>query len=206
MGKRGRKGRSSPALRLRLVAGLGNPGPEYEGTRHNVGFAVVDRLAGDEGISVKRLDSRALTGRGRIGDEVVVLAKPATYMNASGEAVAALLKKLNLAAEDLLVVSDDIDLPVGALRLKPKGSAGGQKGLRSVEAMLGTNEFARLRVGIRGEHYTRENELSDYVLDRFSRSERPIVDETVARAADAVRVWIASGIVAAMNRFNAISE
>ncbi len=191
---------------MRLVAGLGNPGPEYEGTRHNVGFAVVDRLAGDEGIAVKRLDSRALTGRGRIGEEAVVLAKPVTYMNASGEAVSALLKKLNLAAEDLLVVSDDIDLPVGALRFKPKGSSGGQKGLRSIESMLGTNEFARLRVGIRGEHYTRENELSDYVLDRFSRSERPAIDETVARAAEAVRVWIASGITAAMNRFNAISE
>jgi len=193
-------------LRLRLVAGLGNPGAEYEGARHNVGFAVVDRLAGDEGISIKRLDCRALTGRGRIGDEVAVLAKPLTYMNASGEAVAALLKKLDLAAEDLLVVSDDIDLPVGALRLKPKGSAGGQKGLRSVEAMLGTNEFARLRVGIRGEHYTRENELGDYVLDRFSRSERPTIAAAVDRAADAARVWLTLGIAEAMNRFNAISE
>jgi peptidyl-tRNA hydrolase, PTH1 family len=191
---------------LRLVAGLGNPGPEYEGTRHNVGFAVVDRLAGDEGISVKRLDSRALTGRGRIENEAVVLAKPVTYMNASGEAVAVLLKKLDLATEDLLVVSDDIDLPVGALRLKPRGSSGGQKGLRSVEVSLGTGEFARLRIGIRGEHYTRENELSDYVLDRFSRSERPTIDEAVGRAADAVRAWIVTGIDVAMNRFNAISE
>ena len=191
---------------MRLVAGLGNPGPEYEGTRHNVGFAVIDRLAGDAGIAVKRLDSRALTGRGRIDDEAVVLAKPVTYMNASGEAITALLKKLNLAAEDLLVVSDDIDLPVGVLRLKPKGSSGGQKGLKSVEATLGTRDFARLRVGIRGEHYTRENELSDYVLDRFSRSERPTIDATVERAAEAVRLWIVSGITAAMNRFNAISE
>jgi len=191
---------------LRLVAGLGNPGPEYDGTRHNVGFAVVDRLAADEKISVKRVDCRALTGRGRIGDVAVVFAKPVTYMNASGEAVSALLKKLELAAEDLLVVSDDIDLPVGALRLKPKGSSGGQKGLRSIESALGTKEFARLRVGIRGEHYTRENELSDYVLDRFSRSERSAIDESVGRAADAVRVWITEGVVAAMNRFNAISE
>ena len=191
---------------MRLVAGLGNPGPEYEGTRHNVGFLVVDRLAASEGIAVKRLDCRALTGRGRIGDEVVVLAKPATYMNASGEAVSALLKKLELAAEDLLVVSDDIDLPVGTLRLKPKGSSGGQKGLRSIESALGTREFARLRVGIRGEHYTRENELSDYVLDRFSRSERSAIEDAVDRAADAVRTWVTHGIVTAMNRFNAISE
>ena len=191
---------------MRLVAGLGNPGPEYEGTRHNVGFVVVDRLAAGEGIPVKRLDCRALTGRGRIGEEVVVLAKPATYMNASGEAVSALLKKLELAAEDLLVVSDDIDLSVGTLRLKPKGSSGGQKGLRSIESALGTREFARLRVGIRGEHYTRENELSDYVLDRFSRSERSAIEDTVDRAAEAVRTWVTHGIVAAMNRFNAISE
>ena len=191
---------------LRLVAGLGNPGPEYEGTRHNVGFAVVDRLASEAGIPVKRLDCRALTGRGRIENETVVLAKPVTYMNASGEALAGLLKKLELAAEDLLVVSDDIDLPVGALRMKPKGSSGGQKGLRSIEAALGTKEFPRLRVGIRGERYTRENELSDYVLDRFSRSERPTIDETIGRAADAVRTWIALGIGPAMNRFNAISE
>ncbi|MGH9443501.1 MAG: aminoacyl-tRNA hydrolase [Thermoanaerobaculia bacterium] len=193
-------------MHVRLVAGLGNPGPEYEGTRHNVGFAVVDRLAGDAGFSVKRLDCRALTGRGRIENEAVVLAKPATYMNASGEAVVALLKKLELTAEDLLVVSDDIDLPVGALRLKPKGSSGGQKGLRSIESALGTKEFPRLRVGIRGEHYTRDNELSDYVLDRFSRSERPTIDAAVTRAADAVRAWLTEGIVAAMNRFNAISE
>jgi PTH1 family peptidyl-tRNA hydrolase len=171
-----------------------------------VGFAVVDRLASDAGIAVKRLDSRALTWRGRIDDEAVVLAKPVTYMNASGEAISALLKKLNLAAEDLLVVSDEIDLPVGVLRLKPKGSSGGQKGLKSVEAMLGTRDFARLRVGIRGEHYSRENELSDYVLDRFSRSERPILDASIERAAEAVRMWIVSGIAAAMNRFNAISE
>ena len=193
-------------MRLRLVAGLGNPGPEYDGTRHNVGFAVVDRLAEGEGISVKRLDCRALTGRGRVGEEAVVLAKPVTYMNASGEAVAGLLKKLNLAVEDLLVVSDDIDLPVGTLRLKPRGSSGGQKGLRSIEETLGTREFSRLRVGIRGEHYTRENELSDYVLDRFSRKEQATMTEAVDRAAEAVRAWLTEGVSAAMNRFNAISE
>jgi PTH1 family peptidyl-tRNA hydrolase len=191
---------------LRLVSGLGNPGPEYEGTRHNVGYEVVDRLARGAGISVKRLECRALTGRGRIGEEPVVLAKPVTYMNASGEAVAGLLTKLKLGPEALLVVSDEIDLPLGTLRLKPGGSSAGQKGLKSVESCLGTREFARLRIGIRGERYSRERELGDYVLDRFSKSEREAADAALDRAADAVRTWVTDGIAAAMNRFNALSE
>jgi PTH1 family peptidyl-tRNA hydrolase len=191
---------------LRLVSGLGNPGPEYEGTRHNVGYAVVDRLAREAGITVKRLECRALTGRGRIGEEPVVLAKPVTYMNASGEAVAGLLTKLKLGPDALLVVSDEIDLPLGTLRLKPRGSSAGQKGLKSIEACLGTREFARLRIGIRGERYSRERELADYVLDRFSKSERTAIDAALDRAAEAVRTWAAEGIAAAMNRFNALSE
>jgi len=188
------------------VSGLGNPGPEYEHTRHNVGFEVVDRLAREAGISVKRIDSRALTGRGRIGDEPVMLAKPITYMNASGEAITALLKKLKLGPDALIVVSDDIDLPLGVLRLRPQGASGGQKGLKSIEACLGTREYARLRIGIRGERYSRERELGDYVLDRFSKAERATIDEALDRAAEAVRTWLSSGIAAAMNRFNALSE
>ncbi len=188
------------------MSGLGNPGPEYEGTRHNVGFEVVDRLAREAGISVKRVDSRALTGRGRIEGETVMLAKPITYMNASGEAVTALLTKLKLGPDALLVISDDIDLPLGVLRLRPRGASGGQKGLKSIEACLGTREFARLRIGIRGERYSRERELGDYVLDRFSKSERATIDDALDRAADAVRTLLASGIAAAMNRFNALSE
>jgi PTH1 family peptidyl-tRNA hydrolase len=191
---------------LRLVSGLGNPGREYEGTRHNVGYEVVDRVAREAGISVKRLQCLALTGRGRVDGEPVLLAKPVTFMNASGEAVAGLLTKLKLEPGALLVVSDDIDLPVGVLRLKPRGSSGGQKGLKSIETCLGTREFARLRIGIRGERYSRERELADYVLDRFSKAEQTQVDETLDRAADAVRTWIASGMTAAMNRFNAHSE
>jgi len=188
------------------VSGLGNPGREYEGTRHNVGYEVVDRVAREAGISVKRLQCLALTGRGRVGGEPVLLAKPVTFMNASGEAVAGLLTKLKLEPGALLVVSDDIDLPVGVLRLKPRGSSGGQKGLKSIETCLGTREFARLRIGIRGERYSRERELADYVLDRFSKAEQTQVDETLDRAAEAVRTWIASGMTAAMNRFNAHSE
>jgi peptidyl-tRNA hydrolase, PTH1 family len=191
---------------LRLVSGLGNPGPDYEGTRHNVGYEVVDRLAREAGIAVKRVECQALVGRGRIGDEPVMLAKPITYMNASGEAVAGLLTKLKLEPDALLVVADEIDLPLGVLRMKPRGSSAGQKGLKSIEACLGSREFARLRVGIRGERYSREHELGDYVLDRFSKAEKTIVDAALDRAAEAVRTWLVSGIDAAMNRFNALSE
>ena len=188
------------------MSGLGNPGPDYEGTRHNVGWEVVDRVAREAGIAVRRLECRALTGRGRIGDEAVVLAQPVTYMNASGEAIAGLLTKLKLEPDALLVVSDEIDLPLGTLRMKPRGSSAGQKGLKSIEACLGTREFARLRIGVRGERYSRERELGDYVLDRFSKPERAIVDAALDRAADAVRAWVTDGIAAAMNRFNALSE
>jgi PTH1 family peptidyl-tRNA hydrolase len=188
------------------VAGLGNPGPEYEGTRHNVGFEVVDRLARQDGVSVSRHECRALTGRARIGGEAVVLAKPMTYMNASGEAISGLLKKLGLDPSDLLVVSDEIDLPLGTLRLRPSGASAGQKGLKSIEECLGTREFARLRIGIRGEHYSRERELSDYVLQKFAHSERAARDEALDRASDAVRAWAARGITEAMNQFNAALE
>lgn len=188
------------------MSGLGNPGAEYEGTRHNVGFEVVDRLAREIGVSVKRLECRALTGRGRIGEEPVVLAKPVTYMNASGEAITGLLTKLKLEPDALLVVSDEIDLPLGTLRLKPRGASAGQKGLKSIEACLGTREFARLRIGIRGERYSRERELADYVLDRFSKAEKTVIDAALDRAAEAVRTWVTDGIDAAMNRFNALSE
>jgi PTH1 family peptidyl-tRNA hydrolase len=191
---------------LRLVSGLGNPGPEYEGTRHNVGYEVVDRLAREAGISVKRVECRALVGRGKIGDEPVMLARPITYMNASGEAVAGLLTKLKLEPGGLLVVADEIDLPLGVLRLKARGSSAGQKGLKSIESCLGTREFARLRIGIRGERYSREHALGDYVLDRFARSERDAVEATLDRAVEAVRTWIVSGVDTAMNRFNALSE
>jgi len=188
------------------VSGLGNPGPEYEGTRHNVGYEVIDRLARGAGIPVKRVESRALTGRGRIGDEPVMLAKPITYMNDSGEAVAGLLTKLKLEPDALLVVADEIDLPLGVLRLKARGSSAGQKGLKSIESCLGTRDFARLRIGIRGERYSRERDLGDYVLDRFGRSEKDAVEAALDRAAEAVRTWIVSGVDAAMNRFNALSE
>jgi PTH1 family peptidyl-tRNA hydrolase len=191
---------------LRLVAGLGNPGPEYEGTRHNVGFEVLDRVAKSAGIVVKRRECRSLTGRGHIGDEAVLLAKPMTFMNASGEAIFGLLKKMEVEPDRLLVVVDEVELPLGTLRLKPRGSAGGHNGLKSIESCLGSRDYPRLRIGVRGSRYSRERELSDYVLARFSRSERGEIDEALDRAAEAVRVWAARGIGEAMNRFNAVPE
>ena len=191
---------------MRLVSGLGNPGPEYEGTRHNVGYEVVDRLAREAGIYLKRVECRALVGRGKIGDEPLMLAKPITYMNASGEAVTGLLTKLKLEPGGLLVVADEIDLPLGVLRLKARGSSAGQKGLKSIEACLGTREFARLRIGIRGERYSRERELGDYVLDRFARSERDAGRRRARSRRRSRPDVVVSGIDTAMNRFNALSE
>ena len=188
------------------MAGLGNPGPDYEGTRHNVGFEVVDRVAKSAGIVVKRRECRSLTGRGRIGDEAVLLAKPMTFMNASGEAIFGLLKKMEVEPDRLLVIVDEVELPLGILRLKPRGSAGGHNGLKSIESCLGSRDYPRLRIGVRGSRYSRERELSDYVLGRFSRSERAEIDETLDRAAEAVRIWATRGIGEAMNRFNAVPE
>ncbi len=188
------------------MAGLGNPGPDYEHTRHNVGFEVVDRLAEAAGILVRRHECRSLTGRGRVEAEPVLLAKPMTFMNASGEAIYGLLKKTQIDPEHLLVVVDEVELPLGALRLRARGSSGGHNGLKSVEACLGTREYPRLRVGVRGPHYSRERDLAGYVLDRFSRAERAAVDEALDRAAEAVRVWVSRGIREAMNRFNAVPE
>jgi PTH1 family peptidyl-tRNA hydrolase len=166
----------------------------------------VDRLAKAEGIAVKRHECRSLTGRGRIEDEPVLLAKPMTYMNASGEAILGLLKKAEIDPDHALVIVDEVELPLGSLRLKPRGSAGGHNGLKSVEACLGSRDYPRLRIGVRGPHYSRRRDLSDYVLDRFSRAERPEIEEALDRAAEAVRVWATRGIREAMNRFNAVPE
>jgi PTH1 family peptidyl-tRNA hydrolase len=137
-----------------------------------------------------------------VGQNTVLLALPQTYMNASGEAVRALCQKHDVDPSELCVVVDDIDLPLGTLRLRPRGSAGGQKGLRSVIGQLGTTEFARLRVGIRGERYSRERDLADYVLEPFAKAEREQFEESMERAVEALRLWLTHGIDAAMRRAN----
>ncbi len=192
--------------------GLGNPGDRYTGTRHNVGFDVVDALArrvsgGARGsVRVDRLGCRALTGRVRLGGRAVMLAKPQTYMNLSGESVAGLVAKHAIPLERLLVVADDVALPVGALRLRRSGSSAGQKGLQNTIDCLKTNEFPRLRIGIAGEHFQPGEDKADYVLERFSKSERATIATVIDTACDAVEAWVEGGIDAAMSRFNRLPE
>ena len=197
---------------LALVVGLGNPGDRYVGTRHNVGFEVLDalvrRLASDPSRPprIDRLDCRALTGRVRIGDVPVLLAKPQTYMNLSGESVKGLLVKHAVPRERMLVVSDDVALPVGRLRIRPSGSSGGQKGLQNVIDCLGADDVPRLRVGIAGEHFRPGEDRADYVLERFSKAERTALAPVVDTACEAIETFVLEGIDAAMNRFNRPAE
>lgn len=187
---------------LKLIVGLGNPGRRYRETRHNVGFAVVDELArrhetGFEGAPADALMARAR----RLGSDGAILVKPLTMMNLSGFAVSELARYFRVALADLLVVADDVALPVGRLRARPRGSDGGHKGLRSIIEQLGTGEFPRLRVGV-GRGDTRRD-LADHVLGGFDPAERPQVEEAIGRAADAAEVFALEGIEAVMNRFNA---
>jgi len=162
----------------------------------------VEALAAEEGIRIRSRECSSRIGRGRVGEDPVLLALPQTYMNASGEAVSALCKKYSVEPSELCVVVDDIDLPLGALRLRARGSPGSQKGLRSVVSHLGTTEFPRLRVGIRGERYSRERDLADYVLEPLPKAEREQFSESVGRAVEALRLWVTQGIDAAMRRAN----
>ena len=185
-----------------LIVGLGNPGAEYEWTRHNLGFMLVDLLARQAGREVKRMECRALVGRAEVEGRAVELVKPQTYMNLSGESVACLLRKrLGLKpASDLLVISDDIAIPFGSLRLRPGGSSGGQKGLKSIIAALGTDEFMRLRVGIKPEHPV--GDTASYVLERFPKAQREEVEKVLGRASDALRAVLRDGIDKAMATYN----
>ena len=185
-----------------LIVGLGNPGAEYEWTRHNLGFMVVDLLARQAGREVKRAECRALVGRAEVEGRAVELVKPQTYMNLSGESVACLLRKRAglRPATDVLVISDDIALPFGTLRLRPRGSSGGQKGLKNIIAALGTDEFMRLRVGIRPEHPV--GDTASYVLERFPKAQRDEVEKVLERATDALRAVVRDGIDKAMAQYN----
>ncbi|MHB1045849.1 MAG: aminoacyl-tRNA hydrolase [Thermoanaerobaculia bacterium] len=197
---------------LALVVGLGNPGDRYVGTRHNVGWEVLDalvrRLAADPArpTRIDRLDCRALTGRVKIGATPVLLAKPQTYMNLSGESVKGLLRKHAVPPERMLVVSDDVALPVGRLRIRPAGSSGGQKGLQNVIDCLGTDAFPRLRVGIAGDHFRPGEDKADYVLERFSKAERAALVPVLETACEAIETFVAEGLEVAMNRFNRSPE
>jgi PTH1 family peptidyl-tRNA hydrolase len=193
--------RRQPAVPPRyLIVGLGNPGAAYQNTRHNVGFRVIDELAQRHRIDVRSMQKRALVGYGVIRDTGVVLAKPQTFMNLSGEAVAPLLRMLELRPEDVIVVYDDMDLPTGRLRLRPDGSAGGHNGMKSLIQHLRSDRFPRLRIGVGrpGESAA----VIDHVLSKFNRDELDAVREAIPRSADAVEAILSDGLDAAMNRFN----
>lgn len=183
-----------------LIVGLGNPGLRYEKTRHNLGFMLVDLLAREFQTSVKREECRALIGRAEIENQTVELVKPQTFMNLSGESVACFLKKPNRSAKKLIVISDDLALPLGAIRLRAKGSAGGHNGLKSIIACLKTEEFVRLRIGIQPERQLRD--VADFVLENFSKTDLIRVEEVLQYSSDAIRAVIADGSEKAMARFN----
>jgi peptidyl-tRNA hydrolase, PTH1 family len=183
-----------------LVAGLGNPGEEYAHTPHNLGFLTLDRLAERHGIRITRKDSRALVGMGEIDGYPVMLAKPQTYMNLSGTSLAPLMEKHSIELSRLVVVYDELDLPWLALKIKPKGSAAGHNGMKSLISSLGTDQFVRVRMGIHPGHPIRDG--AEFVLAPFKRSQKKELEEFVDYTAGAVRSIIAEGVEKAMTRFN----
>lgn len=186
---------------MKLIAGLGNPGPRYSESRHNIGYMVVDELARRWAVDVSRHDRHfeALFGEARRRGERVLLLKPTTYMNLSGRSVAGAWRYFRLELPDLLVVYDDLDLEVGRLRVRAGGSAGGHKGMDDVLRHVGSDEVTRIRVGI-GK--VQRDAMTDHVLSRFAPEERPAIDAVLVAAADAAECWLSRGVAATMNEFN----
>jgi peptidyl-tRNA hydrolase, PTH1 family len=191
---------SEPSRQTYLIVGLGNPGREYRENRHNAGFMAIDTLANSMGVGLTRLQSKALVGQGELNGKRVILAKPQTYMNLSGQAVASLVKFYRIPLEQLLVVHDELDIPFGHLRIRGEGGTSGSRGMSSVIECLGTQDFPRLRIGIGRPAGSRD--AADYVLENFARSEQQILSEVLSRAEAAIRLFIEEGIQAAMNRYN----
>jgi len=190
---------------MKLIVGLGNPGREYSGNRHNIGFLCLGHLAKLHRISFEKSQARSRIGIGRITGEEVVLARPQTYMNASGKSVFLLLQRYNLTLEDLVVIHDDLDLPLGKIRIRKGSSSGGHKGAVSIISTLGSQDFIRLRVGIGrplGEGETRDDNVVGHVLGDFTSEEQPVVEETIHRVSEAVACLLTGGLEAAMNKFN----
>lgn len=190
---------------MKLIVGLGNPGIEYQFTPHNMGFLAVDRIAEQCGVRVNNRHCRAQTARARIAGHEVVLAKPETYMNLSGQSVGELVREYQAQpAEDVVLLYDELDLPFGSLRVRPRGRSAGHNGVESVIAALGTQEITRVRMGIGPDYPVGDG--AKYVLAQFKKAQLPAVDEVLDQAAEAVRVILAEGVQAAMNRFNRKEE
>ena len=181
------------------VFGLGNPGRKYQGTRHNVGFLVVDRLAKELDVDIGRRRFNARVGEARTESGTLLLVKPQTYMNESGRCVQAVVSWHRLTTEQIFVICDDLDLEPGGLRIRRKGSSGGHNGLKSIAAAMGTSEFPRLRIGI---GRPAPQDAVDYVLEPFSSAQREAVAQAAGRAVEAVKCWVTEGIETCMNRFN----
>ena len=186
---------------MKLIVGLGNPGTEYERSRHNAGWVVADAFARKFRIDINKHEKSAMTGTGRVAGGAVMVAKPLTFMNLSGDAVQLLVNAYLESLDDLIIVYDDIDLPLGRLRIRADGSAGTHNGMRSVVASLATERFPRLRFGVHGDRDS-ESRLRDYVLDDFTPEELPIVERATERALDALFLFIRGDLRRAMNDFN----
>jgi PTH1 family peptidyl-tRNA hydrolase len=187
---------------MKVVVGLGNPGGKYDGTRHNVGFAVVDGLAAAPGAGRFQSRFQAQVAELNEGGQKVLLVKPETFMNLSGRCVRQFLDYYQVPLTDLLVVCDDINLPLGKLRVRARGTHGGHNGLRDIQQHLGTTEYARLRIGVDAPR----DDAVDHVLGRFKPAERPVIEDAISLAVQAVVVWISQGVEACMNRYNADKE
>ncbi|MFC1658473.1 aminoacyl-tRNA hydrolase [Candidatus Omnitrophota bacterium] len=186
---------------MRLIVGLGNPGLAYKYSRHNIGFLLIDRLAREWGIRLRRdLSARSYLGVGRVENKKIILARPICYMNLSGQSVALLLKKYALGPEDMLIVCDDLDLQWADMRIRPRGSSGGHKGVTSVIKALNSSDFARLRIGI--GRPGKKNEVVSYVLSRWTKEEKKQLNENLEHAVACCRTWFSEGIDKAMNEFN----
>lgn len=184
-----------------LIVGLGNPGKQYEKTRHNMGFDTIDELIDKHNVPGQGVRHKAMYGKGIIGGEKVILAKPLTYMNLSGESVRELVNYYKIDPEtEMIVIYDDIDLEPGQLRIRKKGSAGGHNGIKNIIAQLGTQNFYRVKVGVGAK--PKGWDLADYVLGRFGKEERQYIDDALVRAANAVEMILTEGIDAAMNEYN----
>lgn len=185
---------------MKIIVGLGNPEKKYDGTRHNIGFAVLDRIADEYNISMDIKRHKGLCGKGTIEGEKVVLVKPLTYMNLSGECVREVVDYYKLGSEDVLVIFDDISLDAGKIRLRAKGSAGGHNGIKSIISHLKTEQFPRIKCGVGDK--PKGYDLADYVLGHFSKEEMPLIDEGISHAVKAAACTISEGIDTAMNKYN----